>query len=50
VALKVLPAELAASPKRLERFRREAKALAAAHAKGFLPGRHHLRDGYASTP
>ena len=29
VALKVLPAEMAASPERLERFRREAKALAA---------------------
>ena len=29
VAIKVLPAEMAASPERLERFRREAKALAA---------------------
>jgi serine/threonine protein kinase len=29
VALKVLPAEMAASPERLERFRREAKALVA---------------------
>jgi serine/threonine protein kinase/tetratricopeptide (TPR) repeat protein len=29
VALKVLPAKMAASPERLERFRREAKALAA---------------------
>jgi len=29
VALKMLPAEMAASPERLERFRREAKALAA---------------------
>ena len=29
VALKVLPAEMAASPERLERFRREAQALAA---------------------
>jgi serine/threonine-protein kinase len=29
VALKVLPAEMASSPERLERFRREAKALAA---------------------
>ena len=29
VALKVLPAEMASSPERLERFRREVKALAA---------------------
>ena len=29
VALKVLPAEMASHPERLERFRREAKALAA---------------------
>ena len=29
VALKVLPAEMAASPERLERFRREASAVAA---------------------
>ena len=29
MALKVLPAEMASSPERLERFQREAKALAA---------------------
>jgi serine/threonine protein kinase len=29
VALKVLPAEMASNPERLERFKREAKALAA---------------------
>jgi len=36
VALKVLPAEMAASPERLERFRREAKALAALDHAGIV--------------
>jgi serine/threonine protein kinase len=36
VVLKVLPTELAGSQERLERFQREAKTLAAAHAKGVI--------------
>lgn len=36
VALKVLPAEMAAHPERLERFRREAKALAAPDHPGIV--------------
>jgi TolB-like protein/Tfp pilus assembly protein PilF len=36
VALKVLPAEMAASPERLERFQREAKALAALDHSGIV--------------
>jgi len=36
VAIKVLPAEMAASPERLERFRREAKALAALDHPGVV--------------
>ena len=36
VALKVLPAEMAASPERLERFQREAKALAALDHPGVV--------------
>ncbi len=36
VALKVLPAEMASSPERLERFRREAKALAALDHPGVV--------------
>jgi serine/threonine protein kinase len=36
VALKVLPAEMASHPERLERFRREAKALAALDHPGVV--------------
>jgi TolB-like protein/Flp pilus assembly protein TadD len=36
VALKVLPAEMAASPERVERFRREARALAALDHHGIV--------------
>jgi len=43
VALKVLPAEMAASPERLERFRREAKALAALDHPGVV-GVHSVEE------
>ena len=36
VALKVLPSEMASSPERLDRFRREAKALAALDHPGIV--------------
>ncbi len=36
VALKVLPAEMASSPERLDRFQREAKALAALDHPGIV--------------
>ena len=36
VALKVLPASMAGSPERLERFQREAKALAALDHPGIV--------------
>ncbi len=36
VALKVLPPEMASSPERLDRFRREAKALAALDHPGIV--------------
>ena len=45
VALKVLPAEMALSPDRLERFRREAKALAAIdHAHRSSPAASSRRE------
>jgi serine/threonine protein kinase len=45
VALKVLPADMAASPERLDRFRREAKALASVPAG---PSRTSPRSGEIS--
>ena len=47
VALKVLPAEMAASPERLERFRREAKALAALDHPGVV-GVHSVETASTS--
>jgi len=43
--LKPLPAEMAASPERLERFQREAKALAALDHARYLRGMNLLESG-----
>ena len=49
VALKVLPAEMTADPLSLQRFEREAKALAALN-QSTLEGSLKSRLGNASTP
>ncbi len=49
VALKVLPDEMASDPGRLERFQREARALAALDHPGIVTV-HSVEEAGSSTP